>query len=224
MAKEIANVSSTTVAMPSFLQAKLGENRQQIIDKEDVGVPRLKLLQPLSPEVDELDQTPGTFFNTVTGEAMTELSVHNLGFQIHYLVSGDPAKGGSRDMFVGAFHTEADAQAALDASEDADVLTVSRSHRHILYVVETGEVAAMDFGTITSIGVSRMWNAAILAESELPRCARSWHLTAKKRKNEKGFWYVVDYKRGDYIQTEDEYSRLVALEESFKEPAELKAA
>jgi hypothetical protein len=82
----------------------------------------------------------------------------------------------------------------------------------------------MDFGTPTSIGVSRLWNAAILAESELPRCARVWHLSAKKRKNEKGFWYVVEYKRGGYVESEDEYNKLVALEETFKDPEATKAA
>jgi len=217
MAKEIATKeTNTAVAMPSFLQAAIGKNRQQVVEKEDVGIPRLKLLQPMSPEVGELDQTAGTFFNTVTGEAVPELTVHNIGFEIHYIVSGDINKGGSRDMFLGAFHTVEDAQAALDASDDADMLSISRSHRHILYIAETGEVAAMDFGTATSIGVSRMWNAALLAESDLPRCARSWHLTAKKRKNDKGFWYAMDYKRGDYIQSEAEYLKLVELENAFK--------
>jgi hypothetical protein len=226
MAKEIAttNANSVIASMPSFLQAKLGQNRQQVVSAEDVGIPRLKLMQPMSPEVDELDQTPGTFFNTATGEASSEIVVNNLGFQIHYVVGGDSAKGGTRDMFVGAFHSLAEAEAAMAESDDRDMLTISRSHRHILRIADTNEVVAMDFGTPTSVGVSRMWNTAIMADAELPRCARYWTLTAKKRKNEKGFWYAADFKRGDYVQTEDEYNKLVALEESFKEPEQLKAA
>jgi hypothetical protein len=223
MAKDVtvknSNNAPVVAAMPSFLKAKIGQNRQQVLDTEDVGIPRLKLLQPLSPEVDELDQTAGTFFNTVTGEAVSELDVNNLGFQINFLVVGDVQKGGTRDMFVGAYLTMAEAEAALAESDNADVLTITRSHRHILRVVGTDEVVAMDFGTSTLIGVSRLWNAAILAEPELPRCARFWHLSAKKRKNEKGFWYVVEYKRGDYVSNEAEYDKLVALEESFKNPS-----
>jgi hypothetical protein len=211
-------VAAVTASMPAFLQAQLGQHQQQLVDAEDVGIPRLKLLQPLSPEVSEHDASAGTFFNTVTMDTMASVAVSNLGFERNYLVVGDQTKGGDRTMFVGAFPTEAAAKAAIAEAENGDMLTISVSHRHFLRLIDTGEVVAMDFAN-TAVNVSKLWNAQIMAESNLPRSAKFYMLTAAKKKNDKGFWYVPEVKANGYVQDEQMYNKLVKLENSFKRQA-----
>ena len=221
---EIATIDTSITSLPAFLQDRVGQSPQQLLDSEDVGIPRLKLLQPMSPEVEEFDATPGTFFSTSTHAEHTVLLVNNLGFERNYLVSGDQTKGGNRNMFIGAFPTMEQAQAAILADENADVLGVFISHRHFLRIVDTGEVVAMDFAN-TAVNVSKRWNMNLLQEAELPRCARFWELRATKKKNDKGFWYVPEIEAKGYVADEAMFNELVKLEESFRpQKAEQKEA
>ena len=215
MAKNELTTTNATVNVPSFLMTSMGQHKQQLVDQEDVGIPRIKLMQPMSPEVAEHDATPGTFFNTVTGQCTPTLAVSNLGFERNYLVSGDPSKGGDRSMFLGAFQSEEAAHEAIAAAENGPLLGISVSHRHFLRLIDTGEVVAMDFAN-TAVNVSKLWNAGIMADSELPRCAKFWELSAVKQKNDKGFWFVPKVASKGYIDDEQLYHKLVAMEVSFQ--------
>ena len=61
--------------LPAFMQGKVGMGMERI-DASDVEIPRIKLLQALSPEVAEGGKRQGTFLHTVTEEELgNELKV-----------------------------------------------------------------------------------------------------------------------------------------------------
>lgn len=65
--------------LPDFLRGKETGRGKENMDREDLTIPRIKLLQPMSPEVDEEDSEhrPGTLMNSITG--------HNYGKSIVFI-------------------------------------------------------------------------------------------------------------------------------------------
>ena len=73
--EEVATRAPQSLALPSFMQGQAGLGTEQI-GAADVEIPRLKLLQALSPEVQEGGHRQGSFFHTVTEESLgTELKI-----------------------------------------------------------------------------------------------------------------------------------------------------
>jgi hypothetical protein len=62
---------------PAFLQQGSGRGKENI-SKDDLTLPRVKLLQPLSPEVSLNEEKPGTMINSITGK--------NYGKELEFIV------------------------------------------------------------------------------------------------------------------------------------------
>lgn len=64
----VAPVETNQSAAPAFLSKYKNENQQ--FDQEDIEIPRIKLLQGLSPEVITGGHRPGIFFHTIAEEEL----------------------------------------------------------------------------------------------------------------------------------------------------------
>jgi hypothetical protein len=154
---------------------------------EDVGnalaIPRIKLLQKMSPEVDKYSPKyvegaePGAFINSITGEVYgDELYALNLKFKIEYVVWRNLDIGGG---LLGNFTSQAEAEAAVAAQEKPSDYEIKDTHTHVLLLKNptTGEVSSpvlMDF-TVSKLRTSRAWNTQIATKGG-DRFASLWKL------------------------------------------------
>jgi len=181
-------------AAPAYLLQDTARGNESV-STEDMAMPRLKLMQPLSPEVND-DVKPGTFLNTVTGVAHPVLYAINLHFQKDFGIYKARALGGG---WVMSKPTEIEAHDAIRSLPGTPGdYEVAESHRHVLCVLdEQGfpvETAAMFLASKSGLYTSRAWNTEIQTrgQGKVDRFASVWKLTTSKQTNSKGSWYNVE--------------------------------
>jgi hypothetical protein len=200
---EIANVEQNTAVtttsdqMPDYLREKQGSARgQENVGAEDLVIPRLEVIQDLSPCRKRSDPNyidgaeEGLLYNNVTRELYgKDVLVVPVGFVKEWLIWKDRDNGGG---FRGAFPTQAAAEEALANLTDGD----GRSESDMCEVVDTNQQFCLLIkpdGTVEEIvvsmakskaKVSRKWNSLIrLANAD--SFARVYRLSAVEDKNNK---------------------------------------
>ena len=137
---------------------------------QQLAIPRIKLLQKMSNEVDKHHAAyvegaePGQFVNTITGKNYgSELYAISLSFNTEYNVWRDIEKGGG---FKGSFSTLGEAEKRV-AEQDVPLdHEIKETHAHLLLLKdpETGELdptpCVMDFAS-AKLRVSKAWNSQI---------------------------------------------------------------
>jgi hypothetical protein len=184
------------MAVPSYAMED-GEMGNENVGAEDQAVPRISLLQSLSPVVVEQSvpgAMPGLLFNTVSEELFKTLYVVNLFYLKQYGVFKKKKMGGG---FVGNFATEALGVAHLEAEDlnlgDYDILETGR--HTVLILDEKGEILtpAEILMKSTNLSISRKWNSNIRTEGGgASRFALVWELSSKLRKGDGFTWHVFD--------------------------------
>ena len=184
------------MAVPSYAMDDEGLGNENV-GAEDLAVPRISLLQSLSPCVVEQSipgAMPGLLLNTVSEELFKTLYVVNLFYLKQYGVFKKKKMGGG---FVGNFATEALGVDHLDANDlnvgDYDILETGR--HTVLILDEKGEILtpAEILMKSTNLSVSRAWNANIRTEGGgASRFALVWKLGTKLRKGDGFTWHVFD--------------------------------
>lgn len=176
------------------------------VTARDMAIPRLKLLQAISPEVqaDEPEHVegaiPGMLMNSVTNELYSSVYVLNLHFTRKTVVWKKRALGGG--MF-GTFENEAEAEAALaEAGEDSKGYDVSENPTHLVLILDSegqpSDVALLDMPA-TKLKISKQWNKNIEAQQSqaegAPRYSSVWDIGATKVKSSQGgyFNYKIDF-------------------------------
>lgn len=123
MAKnEVAVKPENAIARPSFLKA--GARGQENVGSADLVIPRLELIQDLSPARKRDNPAyiegaqEGMLFNNVTRELYgTEVTVVPVYFKKEWLIWKDRKSGGG---FRGAFDSKAEAETAIHELKDKD--------------------------------------------------------------------------------------------------------
>lgn len=180
------------------LPAYLAESQDKGLGNENVTandqqLPRIQLLQQLSPQLEEVEGAKaGLFFNTVTQELYTEFHAINLAFAKEYAVWRQRKKGGG---YNGAFDTPDAAQAHIESlpgqPEDYDIQETAK-HALLILDPETGKISqpAMMFLKSTGLNFSRNWNSQINNfNGDAPRFASIWTVGTSKQSNDSGTWY-----------------------------------
>jgi hypothetical protein len=165
MSTAVALVSSN---VPAHVMQGTGLGNENV--GQHVTIPRIKLLQKMSDEVDKYSSKhiegaePGHFLNSLSGVNYgEELYVINLLFRNEYVVWRTREAGGG---ILGSYPTAAAAQAAIAAQEKPQDYTVTDTHSHVLLIKnpETGELdrtpVIMDFAS-SKMKTSRDWNSMI---------------------------------------------------------------
>lgn len=194
---EVATTEQTNTSiavqdqMPDFLREKQGSARgQENVQAEDLVIPRLEVVQDLSPCRKRNDPNyiegaqEGMLYNNVTRELYGEnVLVVPVGFVKEWLIWKDREKGGG---FRGAFPTQADAEAARDQLEDADDCEVIDTNQQFCLLIKpdgTAEEIVVSMAK-SKAKVSRKWNSLIrLANGD--SFSRVYRLSAVEDTNNK---------------------------------------
>jgi len=165
---------------------------------QNVTVPRVKLLQKMSDEVDKYNPKyiqgaePGHFLNSLTGHNYgEELFVINLLFRNEFVVWRNRDSGGG---ILGSFGSLAEAQEAIKGQPKPEDFTITDTHSHVLLVKnpETGELdktpVIMDFSS-SKMRISRNWNSMIGLKGG-NRFAGLWKLKSVSVTNKTGAQFM----------------------------------
>lgn len=178
-AQAIALVANEVPA--HVINAGIGRGNEEVGNA--LAIPRIKLLQKMSPEVDKYSPKyvegaePGAFINSITGEVYgDELYALNLKFKVEYVVWRNLDIGGG---LLGNFTSQAEAEAAVAAQEKPSDYEIKDTHTHVLLLKNptTGEISSpmlMDF-TVSKLRTSRAWNTQIATKGG-DRFASLWKL------------------------------------------------
>lgn len=203
----VATTEEPKVNVPAFIAAQAvagtGAGNENITSR-DMQIPRLALLQDLSPETNERKPEyipgakPGLLLNKMTGQLFDQTFVINLHYSHGYSVWKKRKLGGG---LFGSFTSEEEAVKALEEKGlDIEHYDVMESPMHfVLLLDENGKPtmpAIIDFPS-TKNRVSRSWNSLIAAQGDqYDRFAWVWMLGSKLETNDRGqeyFNYRVDF-------------------------------
>lgn len=211
MATKDKSVSIVSDQLPTHAQNGTGAGNENV-SARDMLVPRLKLLQDLSPETKKTKPEyiegaePGMIFNTVTKTLSKELFVVNLYYDHEFVLFRNRDFGGG---YFGAHNTseEAFAEAVRQAGNEENarkMFDVVESGRHTIGIIdpETGEIspAIMEF-TSTKMRVSAQWNTDISASGG-DRFSSAWKIEVVEQSNNKGSFYNYKISRLGFVSDE----------------------
>lgn len=202
------NELALTGQVPDFLQ-QYGSVGNESVGVEDITIPRLGLVQSLSPEVDDSDPKyidgikPGDFFNSLTREIyIAPVPIVFVDRKKEYAVFKKRSAGGG---FRGSFSTEAEAKAAINAGEEPpeqmDIVETATNFGLILD--EEGRVRSEIVIPMTStkLKVDRQINSMIRLRGAA-RFSSIFYLDSTKEKNDKGTFYNIRATIGPWVSQE----------------------
>lgn len=207
---EIAKTGNTAVALsddrPDF--AKAGNRGSEDVTANEMVIPRLGLLQALSPEVNKRNPEyiegaeQGIIFNTVTqelyGEKVTFIPVI---FRREFCVWRDRNAGGG---FRGAFPTEAEAEKVINEQENPEQYEAMETHQHFGLVVSPvdGSLSEVVLSLSRSkLKVSRRINTLVQLHGA-DRWAKAMTLSSFGDKSDKGEFYNFSVDVSGWVSAE----------------------
>jgi len=211
-----------TNTLPSFLAKEDANLGNESVTANDLVLPRLKVLQQLSPELDEGKSQyiegakAGRIVNSVTHEVLESVNVINLHFDRSFNVWLKREMGGG---LVGTFPSqEAATNHLLDAGLNvASHDIVETATHYVLTLNDKGEITGQAVIDLISSGltVSNNWNTN-LKMLNAPRFASVWKLSTEKRSNTKGSWYVLKPEMAGYITEKSTYDKVKEQATAFR--------
>jgi len=215
------------------LAIKIDDNVPAHINLEGIGrgnenvgsnviVPRIKLLQKMSNEVDKHHKEyikgaeVGDFINTLTKDTASEIYCLSLSFTVQWAVWRNIDLGGG---YGGSFPTEQEAKDCMAGQDVPEEWDIKENHAHLILIKDpkTGELDAnptiFDF-TGSKLATSRAWNSKIAMQGG-DRFASLWRISSKSVESKSGFSYMnIDLDLQGWAQKED-YEAAEALYDQY---------
>lgn len=221
--QEVAKAQTTALAtqddVPDYIKKGQGRGNENVTT-EDMVIPRIELVQALSPCLDKNDPgyiedaEVGGFINSVSREYYGErITVVPVLFQKQYLVWKDRTQGGG---FLGAHNTKAEAQARIEEEpeRDQDHFDIYDTGQHLVLLVRedgSSEEAVISMAR-TKLKVSKQWNSMIrMAGGD--RFSRQYEIFGVQDENDKGKFYTLGIVMSGYPSLEV-YKKAEALYDS----------
>lgn len=158
-------------------------------DQESFAIPRLVILQALSPQLeDNEDLKPGLIYDTITGQAYKEVRVVPVHYQRRFIewVPRDQG-GGFVAEYVPGQEPQGERKGAAIILPNGHELHDTRQH-FVLYESEDGWVPAVISMASTQIKKSKAWMTRMkMARAPMP--AFVYRCTTVKESNDQGWWY-----------------------------------
>lgn len=211
--KEIAAPQRTDLAapgqVPEFLR-QYGSAGNESVGVDDIVIPRLGLIQQLSPEVDDSDPKfiegakPGDFFNSLTREVYAApVAVVFVDRKKEYVVFKKRSAGGG---YRGSFGSEAEARSAIanDIDDPEDQLEIVETATNFGLVLDDNLVVKSEIVisfTSTKLKVDRQINSMIRLRGAA-RFSSVFFLESTKEKNDKGTFYNFKATLGPWVDQE----------------------
>ena len=194
-----------TDQVPDYLKGTGAGNEN--VTAKDLTIPRLQIIQDLSPELDAdnaerfiVEAVKGNIFNTLTRDCFDSVKVVNVFYRMEYNVFVDRKRGGG---FRGTYQNMPDAVAAVNAADHPEDLQIIDTGVHFVLILDdagnpVGE-AAIPMKS-TQLKVSRNWNSLIRMRGDnLDRWAGVWQLATIKQKNDKGNYHNFNVSPAGWI-------------------------
>ena len=195
---------------------------------EDVGnavaIPRIKLLQQLSKEVDKYapqyieGAQPGDFIESASGTMLgSEIYLINVKFKIEFNIWKKFELGGG---LQGQYKTEKEAMEAHAALPNPEEYDIKETHEHVVLVkdAETGKLSnpmLFDF-TVSKLTTSRKWNTK-LAQQGGDRFASLWKASSMSVESKSGQRFInLDVDCMGWT-TEEDYKVAESVYETFSQ-------
>lgn len=220
-----AEPAPVATALPDFLLGSAGLGNENVTSK-DVSLPRLSILQPLSPQLDKADPKfvkgaeAGDVINTLTGEVVCKeadtFRVLDVLFQKVYGLFKLRAEGGG---FRGQFNTEREAQIAMAADPESGKLEIVETAIHVCLLLNEAGMPAGEVGmfyTKSGLKASRTLNG-LLKSIPAARFASVVEFSIVREKNEKGSWYAFKPALRGFVQDKAVFDRAKAFYEAMKD-------
>jgi hypothetical protein len=207
--KEVAVREQNELALagqvPDFLQ-QYGAVGNESVGVEDIVIPRLGLIQSLSPEVDDSDPKyiegakPGDFFNSLTREVYASpVSVVFVDRKKEYTVFKKRSAGGG---FRGSFNSEAEAKIAIQTGDDpVDQMEIIETATNFGLILNADNKVISEIVipmTSTKLKVDRQINSMIRLRGAARFCS-VFFLESTKEKNDKGTFHNIKATIGPWV-------------------------
>lgn len=200
-----------------------GSNRgNEEVKPDDLSIPRVKLLQKMSDEVDRHHANyiegakDGDFINSLTHQNYgTELYVINLKFTDDFVVWRSRDAGGG---LLGSFKTLGEANAAIAEQDKPEDYEVKQTHSHVLLIKDPDDhslsnAVVMDFNS-SKLRPSRNWNTQINIKGG-DRFSGLWRLFSVATKNRAGAQFMnLDVEFVGWV-TDEDYKQAEKIFEAF---------
>lgn len=180
--------------MPDYLQ-KGSQRGAENVTSEDVIIPRIELIQALSPARKKNDPgyiegaDEGMLFNNVTRELYgAEVVVVPVYYTKQYLVWKDRKLGGGTNGFRGAFNSKSEAEHAI-AELGEEGLEISDTAQHFVLVHHNGKWSEAVLSMSKSkVKVSKRWNS-LMRLTDTDSFSRAYKLSAVTETNARNEQY-----------------------------------
>ncbi len=190
----VGNVNTILEEMPDYLKGMEDDiSGSEDVGKDDIVIPRLAVIQAISPEVDESDPAyipgakAGMMFNTLTRTLLTELLVIPVKFEKPFLAWRDRKKGGGFGGQYDTMEQAEDAVSAMDSPTEWDIIDTPTNL--CIAIPPEGRPYEISIPLPKSKAkVSRNWNSMIRLAGG-PRFSRVYKITTVDDKNQAGDKY-----------------------------------
>ena len=190
---------AVTDDLPDFLQ-KGSQRGAENVGSDDVIIPRIELIQALSPARKKNDPAyiegadEGMLFNNVTRELYgLDVTVVPVYYTKQHLVWKDRKQGGGTNGFRGAFMSKSDAEHAItELAEEG--LEISDTAQHFVLVHHNGKWSEAVLSMAKSkIKVSKRWNSLVrLTDTDsFSRAYKLSSVTETNARNEQYYNYNI---------------------------------
>lgn len=197
----VTNIESFAITndIPDFLK-KGSQRGAENVGSDDVIIPRIELIQALSPARNKSDPSyipgadEGMLFNNVTRELYgPEATVVPVYYTKQYLVWKDRKQGGGTNGFRGAFMSKSDAEHAItELAEEG--LEISDTAQHFVLAYHNGQWSEAVLSMAKSkLKVSKRWNS-LMRLTDTDSFSRAYKLssvTETNARNEKYHNYNI---------------------------------
>jgi hypothetical protein len=216
------NLFAVDKEVPSFLTDVGSHAGNEGVSVDDIAVPQLKILQPMSPELMQNIEgaKAGLFINSVTHDVFDSIFLINLLYEHNYAVFKSREAGGGK---VSQADSRNDAQAQIDAlpGSPLDYQIADTGVHRMLGLNEDGTPYSpliMYFSSTKKI-VSQRWNTQIqlkCEEFEIPRYGSVWEMSITNESNNKGTWYGCKTEFAGLIQDAGLFNKAAAMRTSLE--------
>jgi hypothetical protein len=173
--------------------SEFANDGNESLTSDDFQIPYIKILEKLSPTLDEID-------NAKAGEiflSSRDLSLEDMNFiPLHYMTVFSVWSEDQGDKLLGTFKTNDDAKAYIESS--GEKATIVETGQNILLLLD--EENNIDHPVMLYLSKSRLQvNKALNTKIQMihpknaPRYAGIWNLATKSRTNTKGTWYLPKF-------------------------------
>ena len=218
------NAKTPAIINADLFQADAGAGIKDLTT-EDLAIPFLKVLQKMSPELDDLDVRAGDIFNSVTKESVPGkdgVLVVNCAYRLEYIEWEPRGTGSGAPLNI--YPAAGDRPATTRGEDNKDYIVdgdgsyIERTAQHYVLAMDKDGVTQQALISMksTQFKKSKSWNSALKASKMKnlkgewftpARFSHIWLLKTTLEENKNGSWYSWEISKDSLIKDLDLYQQ-----------------